>query len=162
RLLEDLASLRVHAAMLIAALGGLGVGRRRLERLEHAEELADAADEQPFLVDLDPDPCRGREDDVIAGLHRHVHARARPPVQARRGGAANAIPWGGGGSWMPGGTTRPDRRIRSWSSSLRPTWSNRGRSWCLTASIGSRDERVLMRNRINRQITDSPCRPRMQ
>ena len=53
----------------------LGVAGRSLERLEHAEDLADAADEQPLLVDLDPDTGGGRKDDVVAGMNRHVDAR---------------------------------------------------------------------------------------
>ena len=48
--------------------------------------------------------------------------------QSSPGPTANTIPCWGGGSSMPCGTTRPDRRMRSWSSSLTTTWSNRGRS----------------------------------
>jgi Protein of unknown function (DUF2867) len=47
------------------------------------------------------------------------------------------IPDGSGGSWLPGGTTRPERRMRSWSSSLITTRSNSGRSWWRTVSSDS-------------------------
>src|SRR4051812_41704734 len=50
--------------------------------VEDAEQLADAADEQPLLVDLDPRTRAGREHDVIAALDRHPDPRALPPVQA--------------------------------------------------------------------------------
>ena len=55
----------------------------RLERLQHAEQLADAADEQALLLDLDPDAGRRGEDDVVAGADRHVQALRLPPVDAR-------------------------------------------------------------------------------
>src|SRR5688500_15308347 len=61
--------------------GSSGVGPG-LERLEDPEELADAADEEPLLVDLDPDAGRRREDDVVAGLHRHLDPGLFPPVEA--------------------------------------------------------------------------------
>src|SRR4051794_28129742 len=73
--------------------------------------------------------------------------------QSSPGPTASTMPCWGGGSSIPCGTTRPDRRIRSWSSSLRTTWSNRGRSWCLTVSTGSRDDRVLMARRIGRELS---------
>src|SRR5512132_1261837 len=101
-LLEGLASLRVHAAdyshsrpqtgrtlldgCCVATArqdgpslsGRVGLG---LERLEHPEDLADPADEQALLIYLHPDTCRGREDDVVAGLHRHFDACGLPPVE---------------------------------------------------------------------------------
>src|SRR5688572_9314776 len=40
---------------------------------------------------------------------------------------ASTIPCWGGVSFVPGGTTRPELRIRSGSSSLITTWSNSGR-----------------------------------
>src|SRR5829696_867054 len=51
--------------------------------LEHAEQLAHAADEQALLVDLDPGAGRGVEDHVVAGMHRHADADVLPPVEAR-------------------------------------------------------------------------------
>src|SRR5215208_1784974 len=62
------------------------------------------------------------------------------------------IPCWGGGSCVPGGTTRPDRRIRSWSSSLTTTWSNSGRSWWRTASTGSLRERASTALRITTAV----------
>jgi PPOX class probable F420-dependent enzyme len=40
-------------------------------RLDDAEDLAHAADEQPLLFELDPDAGRAREDDVVARADRH-------------------------------------------------------------------------------------------
>ena len=51
-------------------------------RLEHAEQLGHSADQEPLLVDFDPGPGGGGEDDVVAGLDRHLDPGARPPVQA--------------------------------------------------------------------------------
>ena len=118
------------------------LGWIRAERLEGAEDLANPADEQALLVHLDPDARRGGEDHVVAGLHRHLDAGVLPPVEARAD--ASTIPCWGGGSWLPGGTTNPERRTLSWSSSLTTTWSNSGRSWWRTVSSGSRLDRVLM------------------
>src|SRR5919198_3279274 len=68
--------------------------------------------------------------------------------QSRPGPTARMIPCCGGGSFVPGGTTRPERRTRSGSSSFTTTWSKRGRSRWRTLSSGSRLERVLTRLRI--------------
>ena len=65
---------------------------------------------------------------MIAGRDRHLDAGAGPPVKARADGEHD--PCCGGGSFVPGGTTRPDWRIRSGSSSLITTRSKRGRSCC--------------------------------
>src|SRR3954454_3211274 len=54
---------------------------RLLDLLEHAQQLAHAAHEQPLLVDLHPRPRRGREDHVVARLDGHRDVRALPPVQ---------------------------------------------------------------------------------
>src|SRR3954468_4813159 len=51
---------------------------------------------------------------------------------ARSGGpspAASTMPSFGGTSLVPSGTSRPERRIRSGSSSLMTTWSKSGRRW---------------------------------
>src|SRR5215217_8258330 len=72
--------------------------------------------------------------------------------QSSPGPTARMIPCCGGGSCVPGGTTRPDRRIRSWSSSLTTTWSNSGRSWWRTASIGSLRERASTALRITTAV----------
>src|SRR5690242_8051176 len=40
-------------------------GRRLLDALEDTQQLGQATDEQPLLVDLDPHPGGGREDDVV-------------------------------------------------------------------------------------------------
>ena len=61
--------------------------------------------------------------------------------QSRPGPTASTMPCWGGDSCSPGGSTRPERRTRSGSSSLITIWSNRGRSCCLTPS------RVLRRFR---------------
>lgn len=58
-------------------------GRALLDLLQHTQQLAHAADQQALLVDLDPRPGRSGEDNVIAGLDRHVHAHVIPPVEAR-------------------------------------------------------------------------------
>ena len=108
------------------------VGLRLLDALEHAEQLADAADEQALLVDLDPGAGGGGEDDVVAGLTGICTPAASH--QSRPGPTASTMPCCGGGSCEPGGTTRPDWRTRSGSSSLITTRSKRGRS-CLPAIL---------------------------
>ena len=60
-----------------AALGGL------LELLEHAEQLADAAHEQPLLLDLDPHASAAGEDHVVAGPTGILMPDAAPPVEPR-------------------------------------------------------------------------------
>jgi protein-S-isoprenylcysteine O-methyltransferase Ste14 len=67
-------------------------GRRRLAHLfEHAEDLADATDQQTLLVDLDPRTGRGGEDDVVAGGDRHPDADVLPPVQALADGEHDPV-----------------------------------------------------------------------
>ena len=58
---------------------------------EHAQQLADATDQQALLVDLDPGPRRGREDDVVATADRHLDANVVPPVQSRPDGQHDAV-----------------------------------------------------------------------
>lgn len=58
---------------------GLALG----QRLENAQELSHAADEQTLLVNLHPGAGRGWKDDVIARLHRHLYADLLPPVEPR-------------------------------------------------------------------------------
>ena len=53
-----------------------------LDGLEHAEQLADAAHEQPLLLDLDPHAGGGRE--------HHVVARAGPASRSRRSPTSRA------------------------------------------------------------------------
>src|SRR5918999_718269 len=53
------------------------------------------------------------------------------PHQSSPGPTASTMPCWGGDSCSPGGSTRPERRTRSGSSSLMTTWSKRGRSCCL-------------------------------
>ena len=53
-----------------------------------------------------------------------------PPHQSSPGPTASTIPCCGGVSCSPGGSSRPERRTRSGSSSLITTWSKRGRSCC--------------------------------
>jgi hypothetical protein len=61
---------------------GASTARRTiLSGLEHTEKLADPADKQPFLVDLDPRSSGCGENDVITGLDGHAHADVVPPVQ---------------------------------------------------------------------------------
>ena len=50
---------------------------------DHAEQLTDAADQQPLLVDLDPDAGGRREHHVVADLHGHRDSGRLPPVDAR-------------------------------------------------------------------------------
>src|SRR6185295_18255013 len=57
---------------------------------------------------------------------------------------ASTIPCCGGGSWVPAGTTRPELRMRSWSTSLTTIWSNSGRNWWRTVSTGSGRDCVLI------------------
>src|SRR3954451_21789422 len=70
-----------------------GPSARRLVRrlLEHAEQLADAADEQPLLVDRDPRAGARGEHDVVAALDRHPDARALPPVEAGADGEDDPV-----------------------------------------------------------------------
>src|SRR4051795_690635 len=59
--------------------------------LEDAEQLADTADEQALLVDLDPRTRARREDDVVAAPDRHADARVLPPVQPRPDGEDDPV-----------------------------------------------------------------------
>ena len=103
------------------AAAALALGRRGLD---HAEDLAHAADQQALVLDLDPHAGRAREDDVVAGLDRHLEVRqVRRPVA---GGEHDALV-GRHVAACPAGTSSPDRRMRSGSSSLMTTWSNSGR-----------------------------------
>ncbi len=100
-------------------------------RLEHAEQLVTRQTSSAPRRSR-PRPRRGREDDVVAA-DRHLDP-PRPPVEpgpTRARCPARAAARG------PGGTTRPERRTRSWSSSLITIWSNSGRSWWRTDSVGS-------------------------
>ena len=100
--------------------------------LEDAEDLVDRADEEPLLVDLDPDAGARGEDDVIAGVTGIFTPACSH--QSRPGPTATTIPCWGGGSRVPAGTTRPDCRTRSGSSSLITTWSKSGRRrWRMVA-----------------------------
>src|SRR3954454_3252586 len=49
---------------------------------EDPEDLADTADQQALLVDVDPRAGRGMEDDVVAWGDRHAEADVLPPVLA--------------------------------------------------------------------------------
>jgi len=69
-------------AGLRGAQGAPAAGWAILHRLEHSEQLADAAHEQTFLVNLDPRPRRGREHHMIPSLDGHPHADVVPPVKA--------------------------------------------------------------------------------
>src|SRR4051794_8582020 len=61
------------------------------ELLEHAEQLAHAADQQPLLVDLDPRARAGREDDVVARPDRHPDPCALPPIETRPDGEDDPV-----------------------------------------------------------------------
>ena len=78
---HDSAGASVPPAALGAVLGAL----------EHAEQLADAAHEQPLLVDLDPGAGGSREHDVVAGLDGHRDADVVPPVEARADGEHDPV-----------------------------------------------------------------------
>src|SRR5262245_17453837 len=87
---SQLASTRGLLGLPPADRAGVGAGkafvaavRTGADLLEHPEELADTANEQLLLVDFDPRSGRGGEDDVIAGLDRHLHPGALPPVEPR-------------------------------------------------------------------------------
>ena len=56
---EDAEALEREPAARARLLRGLG-------RLQHSEELPDAADQEPLLVDLDPDAGARRKDDMVA------------------------------------------------------------------------------------------------
>jgi hypothetical protein len=60
-------------------------------RLEHSEELDDAADEEALFVDLHPDARRCRKDDVVARLDGHLDAGLLPPIQAGPDGEDDAL-----------------------------------------------------------------------
>jgi len=64
-----------------------------LARFNHAEQLADSADQQPFLFDLDPDTSRGGEDDVVAWGDGHLHTGRLPPVDAKANRENDAVLW---------------------------------------------------------------------
>ena len=107
------------AAWVVLAVGGL---------LDHAEQLADAAHEQPLLVDLDPDAGGRGEDDVVADLHRHRDAGRLPPVDA--GADRQHDPVLRRRLVVAGGhDAGPERRTRSGSSSFMTTRSKSGCSW---------------------------------
>ncbi len=53
-----------------------------LAGFNHAEQLADSADQQSLLLDLYPDPRRGRKDNVVAWRDGHLHTGRLPPVNA--------------------------------------------------------------------------------
>jgi hypothetical protein len=80
--------------------------------------------------------------------------------QSRPGPTASTMPCWGGGSSEPGGTIRPDRRIRSGSSSLITTRSNRGRSWLrmtLPLIIGRRGAMIFGGAAAGRHQCRSSC-----
>jgi len=112
REVEDLlarvrASLRTscRSAPRLSALGSSGRSGpdRLVHRIQYAQQLHHAADQEPLLLDLYPGPSGGRKDHVIAGADRHPHADVIP--QSRPGPTASTMPCCGGGSSVPGGTT---------------------------------------------------------
>ena len=143
---------RLRALARTHLLGGLAPFVRERGRFEHAEQLPDAADQQPLLVDLDPDPGARREDDVVARADRHLDPGLGPPVEA--GTDREDHPLLGRRLMGAGGTTSPERRTRSWSSSLITTWSNSGRSWWRTDSVGS-GLWVVLNSLLSGQISSS-------
>ena len=60
----------------------MGLLLRLLASFNHAEQLADPADQKPLLLDLYPDPRRGRKDNVVAWRDGHLHTGRLPPVNA--------------------------------------------------------------------------------
>ena len=154
-LLERLAALRVHAAMLVTAATTAG-GEQ--QRPAPALALLDSSDSStPRISPTRQTSSRSSSistqtpaEDGKTTWSPGCTGMSTPAFshQSRPGPTASTIPCWGGGSSVPCGTTSPDRRMRSWSSSLTTTWSNRGRSWCRTVSTGSRDDRVLMAGRI--------------
>ena len=79
---RDRALAPAHGAGLLRVKRATATCRAPLDLLQDAEQLTDAADEQPLLVDLDPRARRGGEHDVVPRLDRHPHAHVVPPVQA--------------------------------------------------------------------------------
>jgi hypothetical protein len=71
--------------------GTAPTGRALIDVLEDAEQLADAADEQPLLVDLDPRAGGSWEHDVVPGSHRHLHADVIPPIEPGADGQHDAV-----------------------------------------------------------------------
>jgi hypothetical protein len=67
--------------------------RAVLDPLEYTEELPHAAHEQSFFVDLDPSSGGRREHDMVAGLHRHLHADLLPPFEPRSDRQHDPVLW---------------------------------------------------------------------
>ena len=53
-----------------------------LAGFDHAKQLADPADQQSLLFNLDPDTSRGRKDNVVAWGDGHLYTGRLPPVNA--------------------------------------------------------------------------------
>ncbi len=64
-----------------------------LARFNHAEQLADSADQQSLLFDLDPNTSRGGEDDVVAWRDGHLHTGRLPPVDAEANRENDPVLW---------------------------------------------------------------------
>ena len=64
-----------------------------LAGFNHAEQLADSADQQSLLFNLDPDTRRGGEDDVVSGRDGHLDAGRLPPVNAEPNRENDAVLW---------------------------------------------------------------------
>ena len=60
----------------------MGLLLRLLASFNHAEQLADPADQQPLLLDLYPNTSRGWKDDVVAWRDGHLHTGRLPPVNS--------------------------------------------------------------------------------
>ena len=95
---------------------GSGTVRARLERSSTPGIVAARHTSSRSSSISTQTPARRGQDDVIPSAARHVNPGALPPVEAGADGQHDALL--DGGSSMPCGTTSPDRRIRSWSSSL--------------------------------------------
>src|SRR6185312_5644023 len=76
--------------------------------------------------------------------------------QSRPGPTASTMPCWGGGSSEPAGTSSPERRIRSGSSSLMTTRSNNGRSWLRITPF---DDRSVARRRSAVLVSFGPDAP---
>ena len=70
-----MAGLQVPEGRLRRSLGVWSVGR-----LQHPQQLHHPADQQSLVVDLHPGAGGGGEDDVVAGLDRHLDPGRFPPV----------------------------------------------------------------------------------
>ena len=64
-----------------------------LAGFDHAKQLADPADQQSLLFNLDPDTSRGRKDNVVAWGDGHLYTGRLPPVNAEANRQDDSVLW---------------------------------------------------------------------